>query len=417
LLSGLSSVGFLDAAIAEDGSTESPKDFLDHAMAAIVDGKPILNVRLRYENAKIDTFKVSNSMTGRVRLGYETAPFYGFSTLLEFEANESPAESLYYDGTGANTNGRSVVADPDTIEANRFWLQFARKEWLDSSVKVGRQRVKLDDERWIGNVGWRQNEQTFDAVRAQTSLGVENLNAQYLYFWEVNRIFGDKGTGPTRDFGQNTNLVNIRYDAAKTLQATGFVYLIDANDPFAPVSSNTYGARLTGTYDFTDLLSTTYQASYAYQTDGGDNAIDYSANYAYVEAGLDLKAVGGIAGGFELLGTDNGNAVVATPFATAHKFNGFADAFLNNGGPRGLRDLFVSISPAIPIDGLKFKFIFHQFWDDKGGDNLGQEYDAVATYPLNQYITLLYKLGYYDAGQSRSPQGRVRNTLEMNFAF
>ncbi len=41
-----------------------------------------------------------------------------------------------------------------------------------------------------------------------------------------------------------------------------------------------------------------------------------------------------------------------TPFATAHKFNGYSDVFLNNGGNRGLRDLFVSIVPAIPIAGV-----------------------------------------------------------------
>ena len=108
---------------------------------------------------------------------------------------------------------------------------------------------------------------------------------------------------------------------------------------------------------------------------------------------------------------------MSTPFATAHKFNGFADAFLDNGGPRGLRDVFISITPAIPIEKLKLSAIFHQFYSDQGGDDLGQEYDAVATYDINQYLQVLYKVAYYDEGNRRSPSSRVRSILQTTFKF
>ena len=121
--------------------------------------------------------------------------------------------------------------------------------------------------------------------------------------------------------------------------------------------------------------------------------------------------------GYEVLGSDAGNAVVATPFATAHKFNGFADAFLDNGGPRGLRDVFISITPAIFIDKLKLTAIFHQFYSDQGSDDLGQEYDAVASYAINQYLQVLYKFAYYDENNRRSPSSRVRSVLQSTFKF
>ncbi|MGL1204265.1 alginate export family protein, partial [Vibrio parahaemolyticus] len=40
-----------------------------------------------------------------------------------------------------------------------------------STITVGRQRITLDDQRWVGNAGWRQNEQRFDAARIETRLG------------------------------------------------------------------------------------------------------------------------------------------------------------------------------------------------------------------------------------------------------
>jgi hypothetical protein len=43
-------------------------------------------------------------------------------------------------------------------------VQYATKA-LD--LTLGRQRINLDDQRFVGSVGWRQNEQTFDAVRGR----------------------------------------------------------------------------------------------------------------------------------------------------------------------------------------------------------------------------------------------------------
>lgn len=394
-----------------------PQSTLDTLLSAITQGKPILDFNFRWENGKADRLQTSNSLTARTRLGYQTSPIWGFQGLLEFGNVASPYEGGYFDAVEVNQSGQTPVADPEVILANRFWLRFAKEEWAGLDVKVGRQRIKLDDDRWIGNVGWRQNEQTFDSVRAQTTLGVEGLLAQYVYAWEVNRIFGDQGPANRRDFGQNSHFINLSYKVAPQLKAVAFTYLLDTNDPFAGNASNTYGFRLTGKIPVTEKLAINYQGSYAYQTDAADNAVDYGAHYGFAEASLAYEKVGAVAAGYELLGTDDGDARVVTPFSTAHKFNGFADVFLNNGGNRGLRDVWVSVAPAIPLKGVKLKVIFHQFYDDQGGDNLGQEYDAVASYKLNKYVSFLYKLGYFDGGKDRSPPTTVRNILQTTFKF
>ena len=404
------------AALATE-EERAPEGFIAEFMAAVVHGKPSLDVRFRWENAKIDGLDRSNALTVRTRLGYGSRPLHGVSGFLEFENVATPKPSLFFDGTNGSGASKSIVADPDTTEANRFWLLLDREDWLGSSLKVGRQRIKLDDDRWVGNVGWRQNEQTYDAVRFQSSLGHDRLLVQYIFAWETKRIFGDRGPANRRDFGMESHFINLSYDVVDALKFTAFIYLIDANDPFAANSSNTYGFRAVGKTSMTESLDALYEVSWAYQTDAGDNAVDYAANYYHISAGLDLDAVGRIKLGFEVLGSDGGKAQVVTPLATLHAFNGFSDAFLDNGGPRGLRDTYVMLVPAIPIKNVALKFIFHQFHSDQGSDDLGQEYDIVASYRYNKTLSFLYKFAYYDEGKSGSPESRMRNSLQTTFKF
>ena len=56
-----------------------------------------------------------------------------------------------------------------------------------SASPRGRQRLLFDNQRWIGNVGWRQNEQTFDAL-ALDVLPAKDLALRYAYLDRVHRI-------------------------------------------------------------------------------------------------------------------------------------------------------------------------------------------------------------------------------------
>src|SRR3546814_18226061 len=57
-----------------------------------------------------------------------------------------------------------------------------------SIVTVGRQRINLDDQRFVGSVGWRQNEQTFDAARLESTFGPVQVDATYA--WSNRTIYG-----------------------------------------------------------------------------------------------------------------------------------------------------------------------------------------------------------------------------------
>ena len=257
-------------AFAEGHPESAPKREFDALRAAIQGSKPILDVNLRWEWGLIENALNGHSATARTRFGLQSGPYHGFSGLVEGVNTWSPLSSQYFDGVDT-PRGETIVADPERTAVNRVWLGYRNDELLGLDLKGGRQRIKLDDDRWIGNVGWRQNEQTFDALRVQTTLGFEGLLAQYIYAGEVNRIFGDQGPANRRDFEARGHFVNVAWTRGKALKAVAFAYLVDPNqNQFRGFGSQTYGARFTGAIPATDALSFPCQASYAYQQDFGN---------------------------------------------------------------------------------------------------------------------------------------------------
>ena len=78
-----------------------------------------------------------------------------------------------------DTTDHSVVVDPTETEVNQIYARY--KGLPDTTLTYGRQRFALDNHRFIGVVGWRQNEQTFDAfIGANESLDT-TITAGYLY--------------------------------------------------------------------------------------------------------------------------------------------------------------------------------------------------------------------------------------------
>ena len=157
------------------------------AHAGEVKFKPLIDARLRYET--VDQTGIANdadSVTLRMRSGGELTKG-PFSFLAEAEATLAISEDY-----NSGVNGKTlfpVVADPQNIELNRIQLQYKTKPL---TVTIGRQRIYLDDQRFVGAVGWRQNEQTFDAVRVEWT-GVKNLKADVTYSWSDRTIWGIDG--------------------------------------------------------------------------------------------------------------------------------------------------------------------------------------------------------------------------------
>ncbi len=373
--------------------------------------KVSLNMRMRIELADFDGLDDGQAYTLRTRLGLGSKPLYGFSAFAEVENVFSFDDDAYNDLVSGNA-GEAPIADPEETELNRLWIQYANDDLLGLKLKAGRQRIILDDARFIGNVGWRQNEQTFDAARISTHFGVDGLVATYGWIEEAHRIFGNDGSSATKDFDSNSHFVNISYRHSPEVGGTVFAYLFDFDD--SPVNSaDTYGFRLTGKKKIDEDWSVSYVGSYAYQQDAENNPFDYDAHYGNVELLAGFAPLGAIGVGYEHLGSDNGAARFVTPLATAHKFNGFADVFLNNGGPNGLRDAYVTIAPKLPF-GFAGKLVYHHFWADENLGSQGHEVDFVLKRKLTKNLLALTKGAWFD-GSSNGPTDRWRWSVELNF--
>jgi hypothetical protein len=119
--------------------------------------KVSLDLRARVELAKVDGDESSQAYTIRPRLGIGTKPWHGLTAYVEGESTLAIDSHLYWD-VASTPNGHSAIADPEVTELNQLFLRYENPALLGAHLTAGRQRLVLDDQRFIGNVGWRQNE-------------------------------------------------------------------------------------------------------------------------------------------------------------------------------------------------------------------------------------------------------------------
>lgn len=348
----------------------------------VKEGDVIAQLRVRNETVQQDNTKNDAiAMTARARLGYETASLAGFKALVEYD-HVIALQDEYNSKTdfGSNDTSKSVVADPATGDINRAQISYTTEGF---AAIVGRQRIILDNARFVGNVGWRQNEQTYDAALVSYT-GVENLSAAYAYINQVNDIFYN-------DTAVNSHALNVGYKTPIG-KLTGYSYLIEIDDSEA--TNDTFGLRFKGKTAL-DALDILYTVEYAAQTQnsGADGAKDNDAAYSLFEGGIKVSGVTLVAGN-ETLGGD-GTASFSTPLATKHAFNGWSDQFL--GTPtKGLSDTYAKV--VTKVAGVKLLAMYHDFSTDKDGDDLGSEINLLAAKKFDKNFSAGIKFAQYSAG-------------------
>jgi len=357
--------------------------------------KPSLELRLRYETKNVQDSDFSHALTARVRPGLELFPDSPLSAFIQSEHTQALVGD-YQVGTPQSAAfspfkaGNSPITDPENNEINQAYLKYAKDGF---SAKVGRQRLILDNAAFIGNVGWRQNEQTFDA--ATFSYKGENYELLYSYANQANRIFGVDGTGPVQALEGDVHLFNAKLQSGDNSYGA-YAYLMDFSDQAAgfPVaaSNNTYGVQA-------DLKTSAGQihTELAFQTEAGSKA-DYDALYgafSYTQKVGKLSLTGGV----EYLGDD-----FVTPLATVHAFNGFADAFIGNrlglaNSWEGLTDIYAVASTKLD-SGYVLKGYLHYFANDSLSTTYGWEADLLIVKPINKNTTVLAKFSYFKGKDS-----------------
>ncbi|WP_415755856.1 hypothetical protein [Pseudomonas leptonychotis] len=386
-------LSLLSLAIA--GTTLSHAAHAEEAFSNLfTEAKPILDARYRYEHVDQDNaLKHANAQTLRTRVGVQSGKWYGLSALIEAD-NVSRIGDASYNETRNGQSEYSVVADPDGSEINQALLRYDHQY---GSAVLGRQRINLDNQRFVGGVAWRQNEQTYDGALLQLK-PLSGLTLSYAYIDNINSIFGP-GNGKYDTAGNPANieghshLLNAQYVLMPELTATAYQYRLGLDNLAAGnQSSKTTGVRLNGA-----VAGVSYVLEYAQQTEYADNPLDLDSDYYLAELGYVIKGVT-LKGGYEVLGGDEGpgNRAFQTPLATKHAFQGWADIFLLTPA-NGIKDAYVGASA--PLLGGTLAAWYHDFRAEKGSNQYGEEIDLSYAHPIPGVKGLvgLVKYASYDA--------------------
>ncbi len=396
-------------ALATSGYAENVADMVQGIMSQTNHTLiPLLDWRARYEYGNQDGLDAAHAATLRARVGLQSQDYSGFSGLVEFEATRAIDPDSY------SVPGKTGIADPESTELNRAQLQFNRN---DNLLIGGRQRIILDNARFIGNVGWRQNEQTYDAFSYKNTM-IENVALYYAYLEKVNRIFGSESTGAAHHFNSDSHLLNASYTGLKNQTLTGYAYLLEF-DNAAANSSDTFGLSYAVKGTVAEDYTVNGYAEYAYQQAGNNFAYgpitDYSANYFHLNGKVARDGYSALLG-YELLGSDAGNIGFRTPLATGHKFNGWNDQFLVT-PDNGLQDFYLGVG--LPVPKAPLTFVYHIFSSDEGSIDYGQEFDAVAVHKISPKMKAIAKASYFAAAGDvpAYSSDRTRFSIEVNYKY
>lgn len=353
---------------------------------AITGGKLILNFRPRYEyvdqDGKTDT---SNAFTLRTLVGWQTLEWNHLSAKIEL-INVSRANDNYFDNARGVANATKsaqypTVADPDDTDINQLYLDFSGIP--GTKIRLGRQSVKLDNVRFIGNVEFRQVMQVFDGV-ALTNNSLPDTELYLAYFDRVKQV-------STKLRQDNTTIAHAAYKLSPTETLTGYAYLYDMeNIPAASDNSTkTLGLRADGSHKINDQWKVLYTAEYAKQDDykGGSTLIN---NHYYK-----IGAGAGYGNWFarvdqELLSGNSGGKAFQTPLGTNHLFQGWADLFLTTPN-QGIRDTFITAGGKF----MDVNLLAEYHWIDSDrdfttpagaltGSSYGTELDVSAAYTYDK---------------------------------
>lgn len=347
----------------------------------------LFETRLRSETVDQQGFiDQAHALTLRARLGWRSPTAHGLQLLVEGEGVAVLDDR--YSAPVDPIPGRPAVADGETLELNR-----AQVRWTGLSgteLTVGRQRLIVGNSRFVGNVGWRQNEQTFDAVRLATT-ALKPVTLTYIFADRVQRPLGhEHAQGVWRG---DIHLLQAEADTPLG-RLSGFGLAIDL-DNAAVQSSITVGARLAGSRPVADELSVTWAGEYAVQSDNGANPADYSLDFQAAAVGLQTpRWSGGL--GYERFDGD-GISGFQTPLGTGHGFLGWSDVITTTPA-FGVRDLFLRGHLGVPAWGrtLRLSAEAHVFHDADGDFGLGRELDLSAALPIDRHWSVELKAAHFE---------------------
>lgn len=340
--------------------------------------------RLRYENVEQDAPsapKPAEALTLRSTVTLDLKPYESFSARIQGEDSRQVGIDRYNDTLGQEPQ-RSVIADPESSEIDQAWIRYQRG---GHQFTLGRQILDRDGQRMVGGVGWRQDQQRFEAFDWSYQQGP--WQARYSRISERLRPIADE-----RDVKSKDHLFDLARETPLG-KLSGYYYSLQERDNSA-TELNTVGIRLAGKRG-----PWNYLAEFADQVrdpEGAEAESDYRhLRLAYTRNSLTLSVAE------EILGSKDGSAGFSTPIATLHKFNGWADLWLAT-PDAGLQDRYASLS--YTSHGYTGTIIGHDYSSDhgSGASDLGEEWNLLIKKSLSKSLVLGGNAAAFRAGDAAS---------------
>ena len=358
--------------------------------ATSTDGNPILEARLRYESVADDAFaRDADATTLRLRVGYRTPVVSGWSGLIELE-NTSHGFGDRFNSTANRQTHFPTIADPDNTTIDQAYVRYAPS--MATRLTLGRQVLIYDNQRFFGNSGWRQNQQTFDALDMEHRFD-GGVVLRYSYLHRVERVFGEQN--PTPSLARWMLHAHLLHAGAPLGPGNliGYAHFIE-NRTLPLTSHRNLGLRYAAKRDaHGDDVGWLANLEYARQSPYSNGSSAIHANYVLAEGGLVWKG-STFKAGWERMG-GNGHYAFQTPFATLHAFDGWADRFLTT-PVNGLDDAYLSWNRG--FGKFTATVVAHDFHSDRASIHYGQEWDASLNWAFAPHWNALAKIADFHRG-------------------
>jgi len=355
-----------------------PLSAQDALVEALSKGKLSLELRTRYEHDDDQAFlppadhKTANALTNRTILGFTSKPLFDISLNLQF-VNVTALGDERYNSTLNGQTRYATVQDPGLTQVLQGYFSW-------KGLKVGRQVLSVDNQRFIGPGAWSQTPKSFTGATFQSSFG---LSWMEVYGGHLIRLH--TSTGINRDL--KADFLRVRFTPFPFLNVTPFVFATE--ETTAPTTSYLHrGLRVDGRWK--GLI---YEASYAQQRGYKESTVTADRSYRQGMAGYAFKVVTLKAVHEELEGGFD------TPLSSLHGFYGWSDR-LGKTPVNGLIDQYLQAEAK--AWGITFEAQVHRFKAQRISQNYGQEVDLSLIRPVTKNLTLQVKWADY-RGDSEAP--------------
>lgn len=362
------------------------------------------SLRLRYESVDDSLNEVARAFTTRATGHFKASNNRGLGFFAELEAVQGIGN--YNDGGQNDDTTHATIADPDGLELNRFYVSFSPLDGNgDTIVKVGRFNCNHSDtiiDRYLSNIGWRQNHRTYDGVSFDTRFGKSRIQSAVIV--NVNRVFGEDNPDPIKaNFEVRAVGIQYEYSVSSALNAETYVYHYVFDD-VPRFSTQTVGLKLFGETPISDDFQWIYKLDLARQQgiDENPNQDDkYSYSSVTLGVGLPDFADARITLNSEIFNS-NGVESFITPLGSGHAFFGWADRFLTY-PTIGINDTFLALDMKIGEFAVKLRW--HDLRSDVNSIDYGTEFDWSISGKINESMSWTVKGALYngDDGISNIP--------------